>query len=338
MINDRLLRGIYFMVLFLAILIFTGIVDVNNYSRLEAILGLLYFAFATWSIAAGCRLIVSKARNMFRIHHSPLMKIAALSSGTIVCSSILVTAFVIIWLMITNQQLNWNLILNAVLTSAVVVLIFTLIYEILFLTKERLLDNKIVNQLDNERVNAELSVLKNELDPHFMFNSLTTLSHLIHADADKAYLFNSKLAEVYKYILINKDRELISVNNELEFIEDYFFLLHIRHEEKMILQVHPGDRDLQTAMILPCALQILVENAIKHNDFSGKEPLNIDIAMNGEYIQVMNNVKPKPYLVNSTKIGLKNLSDRYKLTCNKNIAIQNKNNHFIVKLPLIKQT
>ena len=113
------------------------------------------------------------------------------------------------------------------------VLLFTLIYEILFLSKERELDTKIVEELDKERVQAELDVLHNELDPHFLFNSLNTLNHLILTDAQTAHLFNSKLAEVYKYVLLNKNKELVSLFKELDFIEGYIFLLQVRYENKL---------------------------------------------------------------------------------------------------------
>jgi sensor histidine kinase YesM len=91
-----------------------------------------------------------------------------------------------------------------------------------------------------------------------------------------------------------------------------------------------------TLMILPYALQILVENAIKHNEFSDEDPLYIKVSLNGEYIYVKNNKKPRPYLVNSTGIGLRNLSARYKLVCNKDIQVMDNEKEFTVKLPLIK--
>jgi two-component system LytT family sensor kinase len=190
--------------------------------------------------------------------------------------------------------------------------------------------------LDKERAEAELSALSNELDPHFMFNSLTTLSHLISTDVGSAYLFNQKLAQVYKYVLLNKNREMISLQNEIEFIEDYFFLLKLRHDDKLELDLRLDRSDNHKNMVLPCALQVLVENAIKHNEFSKKEPLQIRIQLNGTYIKVMNNVNPKLH-ANSTKVGLRNLSSRYKLIYNKDIIIEQHKNFFIVKLPLITQ-
>jgi LytS/YehU family sensor histidine kinase len=180
-----------------------------------------------------------------------------------------------------------------------------------------------------------MTALKNELDPHFIFNSLTTLSYLILNDAQKAHRFNERLAKVFKYFLINKDRELISLEDELEFIDSYFFLLQIRHDDKLQLQTDLFDKGGSTIMVLPCALQILVENAIKHNEFTDEDPLKIKIEMNGEFLKVINNVRPKPYLLSSTRIGLRNLSSRYKLVCNKDIIIENTDYSFTVKLPLI---
>jgi len=215
------------------------------------------------------------------------------------------------------------------------VIIFTLIYEILFLSKERELDTKIVDQLDKERSQAELQALTNEMDPHFIFNSLNTLNHLIVNKPQQAHLFNNKLAQVYKYFLINKTRELIPLKDEMEFIDDYFFLLQIRHDGKLHLDVNL-DEENNKAMIPPCALQVLIENAIKHNEFSEDNPLYIKISMNGQYIRVTNNAKPKPYSINSTGIGLKNLSSRYRIISKKNIEIEKARESFTVKLPLLR--
>jgi LytS/YehU family sensor histidine kinase len=210
-------------------------------------------------------------------------------------------------------------------------------YEVLFLSKERELDIKIVDQLHKERVYAELNSLKNELDPHFVFNALTTLSHLISVDMEKAQLFTQKLAQVYKYLLINKDREIISLNEEIKFIDDYFFLLNIRYDNKLRISFSLGNY-ADKIMIVPCALQLLVENAIKHNRFTEKEPLFINVSLNGEYLKVENSTRSKQYSPESTRIGLINLSNRYRFTYNKDIVISREGEKFIVKLPLIKQS
>ena len=120
------------------------------------------------------------------------------------------------------------------------------------------------------------------------------------------------------------------------FIENYFFVLQVRHDNKLHLSTELNNMHEGTLMILPYALQILVENAIKHNEFSDEDPLYIKVSLNGEYIYVKNNKKPRPYLVNSTGIGLRNLSARYKLVCNKDIQVMDNEKEFTVKLPLIK--
>jgi LytS/YehU family sensor histidine kinase len=234
----------------------------------------------------------------------------------------------------SREVFNWTNIYKFLAACVAAVILFTLVYEILFLRKERELDTKIVDQLDRERSQAELQALANEMDPHFIFNSLNTLNHLIFNRPQQAHLFNNKLAQVYKYFLINKNRELISLREEMEFIDNYFFLLQIRHDSKLQLQVELSD-EANKAMIPPCAVQVLIENAIKHNEFTEQNPLLIKIVMNGEYVLVSNDTKPKSYAVASTGIGLKNLRSRYKILFQKDIMIQKSQDSFTVKLPLI---
>jgi len=240
-----------------------------------------------------------------------------------------------IWFRISKESFEWSKFFAFIAFTVMAVSIFTLIYEILFLSKERELDTKIVEELDKERMEAELDVLNNELDPHFIFNALNTLNHLIITNPDTAYVFNSRLAQVYKYVLMNKNKELVSLFKELEFIESYFFLLQIRYENKLVFELDTKEAEIRKIMMPPCTLQTVVENAIKHNEFSAEHPLMIKLSLNGEYLKVSNNKKPKPYLVDSTSTGLRNLGSRYMLVCNKNIVIENEEFHFLVKLPLI---
>ncbi|MEO7984204.1 MAG: histidine kinase, partial [Bacteroidota bacterium] len=204
-------------------------------------------------------------------------------------------------------------------------------------SRERELDSKLVNKMDNELTRAGLLALKNEMDPHFIFNSLNAMSHLILHNPTQAHLFNSNLAQVYKYFLLNKNRELIPLQDELDFINNYFFLLEIRYENKVRLQTVLGN-NYHSLLIPPCALQILIENAIKHNEFSDARPLTIEILLNGQYLKVINNSKPKPYSANSTHTGLNNLRSRFRLICQKEIVVENEADFFTVYLPIIKQS
>ena len=162
------------------------------------------------------------------------------------------------------------------------------------------------------------------------------MSHLIKHDSIKADLFTNKLAQVYKYFLLNNDKELIPAESEIEFINNYFFLFKIRHEDGMQLHVDIENEDLRDIMVIPCALQILSENAIKHNDFSAKHPLEIYITKDDKYLSIENTIRQKPVKPESTKIGLRNLGAQYFLMSNKNIIVEECENRFIVKLPLIK--
>jgi LytS/YehU family sensor histidine kinase len=272
---------------------------------------------------------------MFRKAQNPFFKILFISIVSALYGAASGGAMTMIWFRISKETFTWGKFFGFIAFTIMAVLIFTLVYEILFLSKERELDTKIVEELDRERMEAELDVLNNELDPHFIFNALNTLNHLIITNPDTAYVFNSRLAQVYKYVLMNKNKELVSLFKELEFIESYFFLLQIRYENKLIFELDAKEAEIRKIMMPPCSLQTVVENAIKHNEFSVEDPLKIKLSLNGEYLKVSNNKKPKPYLVDSTSTGLRNLSSRYMLVCNRNIVIENEEFHFLVKLPLI---
>jgi two-component system, LytTR family, sensor kinase len=334
MIKDLLLRMIFIPVLGIGLPLISGIITYNQYSLFEIIAANCFFILTSFLIWKGCNWIHNKLRPLYRPISNPFSKIGAVCFVSGVYGACTGGLSSLIWLKISRETFSWVDIYKFVAACVAAVIIFTLIYEILFLSKERELDTKIVDQLDKELSQAELQVLSNEMDPHFIFNSLNTLNHLILNQPEQAHRFNNRLAQVYKYFLINKNKELISLQDELEFIEDYFFLLQIRHDNKLQLQTSIDERS-STVMIPPCSLQILVENAIKHNEFTETNPLLIEVSLNEHYVQVRNNIKPKLYAVNSTGIGLKNLSSRYKLLLKKDITISTSHENFIVKLPLI---
>jgi sensor histidine kinase YesM len=337
MIRDKYLRILFIPLLGIMIPAVSGIITYGRYSTIEIITSNLYFIATSFSIWMGSNWIHSKLRSYFRVGANPFPKIASLCAICLLYGISMGTLSSMLWFYMSKNRFNWDSLLRFNIICALAIILFTLVYEILFLNKERELDSKIVRQLDRERSRAELEALNNELDPHFIFNSLNTLNHLILNNPQQAYLFNNKLAQVYKYFLINKNNELISLSDELEFIDSYFFLLQMRHDDKLNLQTEFNENNERLVMIPPLALQTLIENAIKHNEFSHSDPLHIRIAMNHQYLKVTNNMKPKQYLVNSTGIGLKNLSSRYKILCNRDIVIENTDREFTVKLPLIKQ-
>lgn len=334
MIKDLILKTIFIPLLGICLPLVAGIVTYSRYSTFELLSANLFFIFTSFLIWKGCNWIHIKLRPLYRPIANPFSKMAAVCFVSAVYGACTGGLSSLVWLKISRESFNWTGLYKFIALCVAAVIIFTLVYEILFLSKERELDTKIVDQLDKELSQAELQVLTNELDPHFIFNSLNTLNYLIMNEPQQAYLFNNRLAQVYKYFLLNKNKELISLREELDFIESYFYLLQIRHDNK--LQLHTQVEEKNAVVKLPpCSIQILVENAIKHNEFSEDNPLLIKVSMNDHYLQVSNNIKPKLYAVNSTGIGLKNLSSRYKLLFRKDITIATTRENFIVKLPLI---
>lgn len=337
MIKDKILRFLFIPLLGIVIPNLSDIISTTLYSPLELITSYLYFIFMSgsiWFCSAWLhhqiRLWIAPGQNIF-------IKISTISLTNALFGGAIAGILGLIWYKISREAFQWTPYLLVIILSVLAVIVFTLIYEILYLSKERELDLKIVEQLDWERSVAEMENLKNELEPHFIFNSLNTLSHLILNDPETAHEFNSKLASVYKYFLMNKERDMISLRNEIEFIENYFFLIQLRYDNQINLTTELNTHKDGKLMIVPFALQIAVENAIKHNQFTALDPLKISVELNDDCVLIKNNKKQKKYTENSTGIGLKNLRSRYLHYCKKNIEIEESDSQYIIKLPLIHQ-
>ncbi len=191
---------------------------------------------------------------------------------------------------------------------------------------------KRVQKLKEEKLIFQYETLKSQVNPHFLFNSLNTLSSLVRKDPDLTERFISKLSSIYQYILENKDTGLIKLSSEIAFVEDFFFLQKIRDDGKIELNIDvEKSEDFE---ILPISLQLLVENALKHNVATMENPLTIDISMESEHIVVRNRQEPKSQLLPSSKVGLDNLGKRVSLTLGRELVVEDSVKEFIVKLPV----
>ncbi|NMC36713.1 MAG: histidine kinase [Bacteroidales bacterium] len=188
-------------------------------------------------------------------------------------------------------------------------------------------------KLKEESLIFQNETLKNQINPHFLFNSLNTLSALITKNPETAERFLTKFASIYRYILENSSKEKVSLENELAFINDYFFLQKIRDEDKIIMEVTLSETGKYD--IIPVSLQILVENALKHNMATHEKPLRINIYDEADYIVVENNLQKKEIPEKSTRIGLKNLSERVRISTGLNLIINQTADKFQVKIPLL---
>jgi len=337
MARDEYMRIFFAPVLGFLIPYVSGIIHYSNYSLAIILAANAFFILTSFIIWKGCSWVHLKVRPLFISVYSPFKKIVAVISTTVLIGASIAVLSALIWYKFSKEIFSWINLSKFVSVCILAVIIFTLVYEILYLTREREKDSQLVKKMDDELTTAGLLALTNEMHPHFIFNSLNAMSYLILNNPKQAHLFNSNLSQVFKYFLLTKRKALVPLQEELAFIESYFFLLQIRYENKVLLQLMLGE-NFSKLMIPPCAIQLLIENAIKHNEFSEELPLDINITMNGQWVEVSNTIRLKPYSHNSTNIGLKNLSQRFKLICEKDIIIKDNKQFFTVQLPLIQQS
>lgn len=229
---------------------------------------------------------------------------------------------------------------NSILTLQTISVLISLqvssIYEIVYLHKERETDIVKIERTEKSKIQAQLDSLKSQVDPHFIFNSLNTLSYLISQNQQSARLFNDTLARVYRYILIKKEKDLVLLKEEIEFASNYFYLLKIRYQEGLKMTIAIDDIVSENYLLPPLSVQILIENAIKHNHFTEKVPLNIQVTVIKNQVTVTNNRNIKQFEIQSSQIGLKNLSERYLLITDQHITVEDGKDNFTVVLPLLK--
>jgi two-component system LytT family sensor kinase len=191
-----------------------------------------------------------------------------------------------------------------------------------------------VEKYKAESANAQLQNLKNQLNPHFLFNNLSVLSSLVYQNQDKAVDFINELSKVYRYVLENKNAELVSLQEELDFLEHYIFLLKIRFSDNIIFEINI-DKNCKNLFLPPMCLQMLVENTIQHNETSQANPLKVSIYTENNHLIVTNPIQPRSDKVESSQIGLKNMKVRYQFFTDKEIKIVHSETDFKVVLPLI---
>ncbi|NJL13415.1 MAG: histidine kinase [Microscillaceae bacterium] len=226
---------------------------------------------------------------------------------------------------------------NNFLTIIIFVLLINALYESLFLFQSWQESVLEVEKYKKASLEAEYQNLKGQLNPHFLFNSFNTLAQLVEESPQKAVAFIEGLSDVYRYVLNCRDKEWASLREELRFMEAYLLLLKGRHEAHLQVDFAPevGQQAGQW-YVPPLALQMLIENAIKHNEISSAHPLQIQIRIENESLVVQNNRQQRQVVPSSTKIGLQNIRERYRLMANKSVEVEENEHSFAVSLPLIQ--
>ena len=214
--------------------------------------------------------------------------------------------------------------------SGVVTSIFYAFYYYRNVQEKRVTEQKIIAGT----ASAKFDALKNQLDPHFLFNSLNVLTSLIEENPEAATRFTTALSKVYRYVLEQKNKELVTLEEELRFAQLYMSLLEVRFEDSIVYTAPMQLRDSQ-AKVVPLSLQLLLENAVKHNQVTPSKKLHINIKEEAGNLLITNNLQPKQTLKESTGVGLRNIRDRYSLLTDKAVSFQKRQNDFCVSLPLL---
>ena len=210
------------------------------------------------------------------------------------------------------------------------------IYESLYFFGEWKKNFQRSEALARAGIQSELETLRSQLDPHFLFNSLNTLAALIEDDNEPAHTYLEQLADVYRYVLLSRDKTTVPLREEMAFVEAYLYLNKTRFREDLQVEQHIAPAAYATN-VAPLSLQMLVENAIKHNVISPENPLRVTLSTEtgATYVRVQNNVQPKTGLEQSTKVGLRNIINRYRLLSEHPVEVLRENGLFTVRVPLL---
>tara|TARA_R100000935_G_C2815622_1_gene157162 strand:+ start:277 stop:1422 length:1146 start_codon:yes stop_codon:yes gene_type:complete len=229
---------------------------------------------------------------------------------------------------LTNEKIGNYLF--PLLFTAIISLSFHLIYFYKALQEKRVVEQKIIAGT----ASAKFDALKNQLDPHFLFNSLNVLTSLIEENPSAAQKFTTSLSKTYRYVLEQKNKDLVELSEEIMFARTYLNLLKVRFEDGIKCSI-PSDFKLEGAKVVPLSLQLLLENAVKHNKVSPTHPLHIEIYEDKNELVIKNNLQKKEILDKGSKVGLINIQQRYALLTERKVQIITSKKYFEVRLPLL---
>ncbi|NRT15585.1 sensor histidine kinase YesM [Flavobacterium sp. 28A] len=276
---------------------------------------------------------------LFFINEGYTLKRLVISLG----SSLFLSLFVIFLLRIFEDVIIENKSLasffesetlsNYIVAAVTSFIVFLGIYSLYFYKAYN--ENKVKEQkIIAGTASAKFESLKNQIDPHFLFNSLNVLSSLIEENPENAQRFTTSLSKIYRYVLEQKDKDLVSVEEELAFAKTYMNLLKMRFENSLFYEL-PDNNNNPEAKVVPLSLQLLLENTVKHNVVSEKRPLHIRIYLKEGYLIIENDFQKKEVLHNRQGVGLQNIINRYGLVTNRKVLIEQTDRVFAVKIPVL---
>ncbi|MGJ5641192.1 2TM domain-containing protein [Formosa sp. S-31] len=225
---------------------------------------------------------------------------------------------------------SWSNYIFGFWVTLTIVIIFHVIYFYNAYQQKKLKEQKVIAGT----ASAQFESLKNQIDPHFLFNSLNVLTALIEENPENAQRFTVSLSKIYRYVLEQRDKELVTVEEELNFARTYLNLLKMRFENSIIC-VLPEQFENPEAKVVPLSLQLLLENTIKHNTVSEKKPLEITISIEDNYLVVKNNLQKKEVIKTRQGVGLQNIVNRYAILTKRRVLVEETSSYFSVKIPVL---
>ncbi|HEY0966487.1 MAG TPA: histidine kinase [Opitutaceae bacterium] len=294
-----------------------------------------WFLLLSWLTWHGNRLIILRIRKRLRWSERPLRKVGILILGTSLYTIPLCVLMMTLWQVAGPfPAIDGRIILRSTLVVTVVVLLMTHVYETLFLINDQLADQLRLERAERARLQARMAVLRSQLTPHFLFNCLNTLAVLMKTAPADAAVFNQHLANMSRHLIRHQQHDLVPVADELAFFHAYAELTRLRFPGSFTVTV--SDFGSTAGLALPpAALQLLLENALKHNRHTEQEPLPITVRREGNDIVMVNPLRPVAEPPPSTDTGLRNLDGRYQLLASVAIRVERTSGEFRVRLPLV---
>jgi len=295
-----------------------------------------FFIFISIVIWQGNRFLWSKLRGKPDWLDHPVKRLLLLGMTSLSFTTFACVALVLAWQWIAGfGRPDWRLIESATLATVLSVGAIVHTYETVYLIRQRRRDRLEYERLERARARAELAALESQVDPHFVFNSLNTLVELTEENPERATAFTLTLADVYRYIVAHRNCELVPVADEIEFLGKYYSLLRLRFGQGLHLHLPVPPPRHQIYRIPPASLQLLLENAVKHNEFNEECPLCVAVEFDEHAIVFSNDRRGKHSAALGANVGLNNLDERCKLVSGRGIEIQDDGAKFVVVVPLV---
>jgi sensor histidine kinase YesM len=327
---------------FMLLLVVIGMLTMLYFFRDIKLTGQLFLYGALNSIFAGgafaivITLIVAKLDRKIPWLQFPLKRLIVQFLVTVVASVVIIAATVLVNGYFTQQKITSSFFIESGF--------FMLKIAFTFIIVSSLISNAVMffknwkeaavqqEKLKREQLALQYETLKSQVNPHFLFNNLNSLTSLISTNPEKAIDFVKQLSEVYRYVLDQKDHELVDLETELKFLGSYIFLQKIRFGNNLDVQINIDHKNFK---VIPLSLQMLVENAIKHNEISDKKPLTIKIYSNEDQYLTIENQLQKKNGSEGNGSGIQNISDRYEFFTDKKVIISFNSDKFKVCIPLL---